>query len=217
MLFVRILGFVTLLLELVAAAAPADGVRIKPPDQAYGRSKPVTFANLRETAGCSNDASADADRGVAQRVEPQAPRRTCSVSGSGTRRRPRIGSQTARRGSAIRRPRRDVQVVRCHHDDQKNGCPENQTELHVSITDVLHMTHQVVAGTRNECGPAATVRNSPQASAESCRMLFAARPVARQARREQRSLPGVPSWQSPNVRGVRPRVDRARNRRIFIQ
>jgi len=51
MLFVRILGFVTLLLELVAAAAPADGVRIKPPDQAYGRSKPVTFANLRETAG----------------------------------------------------------------------------------------------------------------------------------------------------------------------
>jgi hypothetical protein len=56
MLFVRMLGFVTLLVELVAAAAPADGARIKPPDRVYGRSKPVTLANLRETAGWSNDA-----------------------------------------------------------------------------------------------------------------------------------------------------------------
>ena len=75
MLFVRMLGFVTLLVELVAAAAPADGARIKPPDRVYGRSKPVTLANLRETAGWSNDISAEADREVAQRVGPQAPRR----------------------------------------------------------------------------------------------------------------------------------------------
>jgi hypothetical protein len=35
MSYVRIFGFVTLLLELVAAAASADAAGIEPPDQAF--------------------------------------------------------------------------------------------------------------------------------------------------------------------------------------